>query len=92
MSTDNLDSFLTSADVAKILGLTPAAVRAAARDGRLRIAGNAGSRIRLFRREDVERFGRMRARQHRHNDREHSGPPDVLRSKVRRRRSRTAPG
>lgn len=54
--------FLTPADAARILGLTPAGVRLAAHDGRLRVAATTPSGVRLFLREDVEAFSRARSR------------------------------
>jgi hypothetical protein len=49
---------LTTAEVARALEpeLTPAAVRAAARDGRLRPAVVTAGGLRLFARTEVERF------------------------------------
>jgi DNA-binding transcriptional MerR regulator len=53
---------LTPSDVANILGLSAAGVRDAADDGRLRVAASTPKGMRLFTRDDVERFKRDRAR------------------------------
>lgn len=53
---------LTPSDVANILGLSAAGVRDAADDGRLRVAASTPKGMRLFSREDVERFRRDRAK------------------------------
>lgn len=62
MASMAMSELLTPADAAKILGLTPAGVRLAAKDGRLRVTATTPSGARLFLREDVERFKRDRAR------------------------------
>lgn len=54
--------FLTAADAARILDLTPSGVRLAANTGRLRVAAMTPGNVRLFSREDVERFKRARAK------------------------------
>jgi hypothetical protein len=54
--------FLLAADVARLAGITPAAVRAAAISGRLAVAATSERGVRLFRRSDVERFCRERER------------------------------
>jgi excisionase family DNA binding protein len=59
--THDADTYLTTGDVAKRLGLVPATVRLLARAGRLpHIATPSGTR--LYRVEDVERLARERAR------------------------------
>jgi DNA-binding transcriptional MerR regulator len=57
-----MGKFLLTADVARLVGLTPAAVREAADSGRLAVAETSEGGVRLFRREDVERFCRERAK------------------------------
>lgn len=52
MSSD----FLTKADVARILGVTPDRVRQLANTGRLKVAQRTPGGVRLFRAADVERF------------------------------------
>jgi len=55
-----LDSeFLLTADVARVLGVVPDAVRALARKGALPYTRTAGG-VKLFRREDVEALQRER--------------------------------
>lgn len=56
------EKFLTSADASRVLGLTPAAVRLIVNQGRLKVAAETESGIRLFRRADVERLARSRAK------------------------------
>lgn len=51
---------LSTADAARILDLTPNAVRAAAKTGRLKVAQETVGGIRLFRRSDVEAFAKAR--------------------------------
>lgn len=51
---------LLSADVAGLLGITPAAVRQAAVAGRLRVAAITPKGVRLFRPADVEDYRRLR--------------------------------
>jgi hypothetical protein len=48
--------FLTPADAARISGVTPAAIRQAARSGRLPVSAKTAGGIHLFVRKDVERF------------------------------------
>jgi hypothetical protein len=48
-----MTQFLTSADVAKIIDRTPAAVRLAAIKGYLRVASTTGRGVRLFVLDDV---------------------------------------
>ncbi len=52
--------FLTAADVSRVLGCTPAAVRLMHRTGRLTAAEETAGGIRLFHRDDVEAFARNR--------------------------------
>lgn len=52
--------YLTAADAAKLLALTPAGIRLAALSGRLRVAARTVGGVRLFTREDVETFARRR--------------------------------
>ena len=55
--------YLTPGDAAPLLGLTPAGVRFAADQGRLKVAAmTAGGKLRLFLRADVERFAKARAK------------------------------
>lgn len=53
---------LSTADAARILDLTPNAVRAAAKTGRLRVAQETVGGIRLYRLSDVEEFKQRRER------------------------------
>jgi excisionase family DNA binding protein len=48
--------FMTPGDAAQVLGLSSAGVRLAADDGRLKIAAMTVGGVRLFLREEVERF------------------------------------
>jgi DNA-binding transcriptional MerR regulator len=57
-----MDSYLTAADAAKVLGVTPATVRLMNRRGRLRTAASSASGIRFFAREEVEALAAQRAR------------------------------
>ncbi len=52
--------YLTPADAAKILNLSPAGVRLAADKGHLRVAAHTSNGGRLFLREDVEHLKRSR--------------------------------
>lgn len=54
------DELLTTADAARLLGITPATVRVHADHGRLPVAVRTQGQMRLFRREDVENFRRAR--------------------------------
>lgn len=56
-----MDSLLTPADAARILGVVPATVRTMAISGKLPPTVTTESGIRLFRRSDVERFAAERA-------------------------------
>jgi DNA-binding transcriptional MerR regulator len=53
--------FFTPADVGRLLGLSPAAVRAAADRGLIRVAANTIAGGRLFSPDDVDAFRRRRA-------------------------------
>ena len=55
-----MSQFLSTADAARILGVTPAAIRAMERAGRLPAAGRTRSGIRLFRHSDVQRAAKRR--------------------------------
>lgn len=57
-----MDTYLSVADAARLLGVVPATVRQMERDGRLPAQRTAGG-MRLFRREDVERVVAERASQ-----------------------------
>ena len=52
--------FLTAADAARVLGVTPATVRQMERRGKLKAAERTEGGIRLFRRIDVERMAKRR--------------------------------
>jgi len=74
-------SYLTSADAARMLNLTPAAVRMAAVQKRLRVTAVTAGGVRLFTRDDVEAFARERAaRRGSHERRARPGPRGVHRS------------
>jgi DNA-binding transcriptional MerR regulator len=51
---------MTTSEVAREVGLTPAAIRTAARQGRLRVAQTTESGVRLFDRKDAKRFAASR--------------------------------
>ena len=51
-----MSEFMLAAEVARLVGLTPAAVRAAAKSGRLAVAETTDSGVRLFRKDDVEAY------------------------------------
>lgn len=55
-----MSEFLLSADVARLVGITPASVRHLASLGRLPVAAVTESGVRLFRKADVERLRRER--------------------------------
>ena len=55
-----MEKFLLAADAARLLGITPAAVREAARWRRLPVAAVTPSGVRLFAVEDVEAYGQRR--------------------------------
>lgn len=54
--------FLTSADASRVLDVTPATVRLMAKAGRLAVASVTPGGIRLFKRSEVERLRRERAK------------------------------
>jgi hypothetical protein len=54
--------FLAAADAARLLNLTPGAVRLIAQRGELRVAAWTEGGISLYRRRDVERLAAKRAR------------------------------
>jgi excisionase family DNA binding protein len=56
-----VELYLSVADAAKMLGVTPATVRLMIRSGKLTISAKTVGGIQLFRREDVERLARVRA-------------------------------
>ena len=56
-----MQPYLTGADVARRIGLTPAAVRQMESRGELKAAMRTEGGIRLFRRVDVERLAKRRA-------------------------------
>ncbi len=61
-----MPTYLTSADAARTLGVTPAAVRQMERRGDLKVAARTEGGIRLFRRLDVDRLTARRAKRGRH--------------------------
>ena len=62
-------TYLSTADAARLLGVTPATIRLMARQGRLRCADRTPGGIRLFRHRDVVQLARKRARHGRTHDR-----------------------
>ncbi len=58
-----MEHYLTPADVARRLGVTPAAVRAMEQRGTLRAVGRTERGGRLFSAADVTRLARKRCRQ-----------------------------
>ncbi len=56
-----MERLLSTADAARILGVTPATVRLMERQGRLPSAGRTQGGIRLFRRAEVRRVATLRA-------------------------------
>lgn len=58
-----MTDYLTTAGAAQLLAVTPARVRQLARQGVLAPAARTESGIRLFRRQEVERLARRRAKQ-----------------------------
>ena len=56
-----MTELLQSSDVAKLLGLTPEGVRAAARQGRIRPVARTAGGVRLFSLESVNDFKRERS-------------------------------
>jgi DNA-binding transcriptional MerR regulator len=57
------EAYLSTADAARLLGVTPAAVRGTARRGALPVATTTESGIRLFHRAEVAALARKRAMQ-----------------------------
>ena len=57
-----MNPLLTAADAARVLGCTPAAVRQMETKGKLKAVTRTEGGIRLFRRLDVERLARIRAK------------------------------
>jgi predicted site-specific integrase-resolvase len=55
-----MSDLLSSADVAAVAGVTPAAIRAAIKAGRIKVAMTTAGGIRLIRRSEAERFARDR--------------------------------
>jgi DNA-binding transcriptional MerR regulator len=60
-----MTTYLTSADAARVLDLSPSAVRLMARLGTLRVSARTEGGISLFRRKDVERLATRRTLLHR---------------------------
>ena len=60
-----MTEMLLSADVARELGLTPAAIRVAANKGQIETAARTAGGVRLFSREAVEEFRERRERRER---------------------------
>ena len=56
-----MTAYLSTADAARLLGVTPATVRAMERQGRLRASGRTQGGIRLFRHAEVQRVATRRA-------------------------------
>lgn len=55
--------YLTAADASRLLGVTAATVRLMERRGDLKVAARTEGGIRLFRRLDVERLAKRRAKE-----------------------------
>jgi excisionase family DNA binding protein len=55
-----VDLYLSVADAARILGITPQTVRLMIRTGKLQVTARTVGGIQLFRREEVERLARER--------------------------------
>jgi len=60
-----MDLYLSVADAARILGITPQTVRLMIRTGKLAIAARTVGGIQLFRQEEVERLALEREQQRR---------------------------
>jgi excisionase family DNA binding protein len=56
-----MESYLSVADAARILGVTPQTVRLMIRTGKLAVTAKTVGGIQLFRREEVERLAMVRA-------------------------------
>lgn len=54
------EQFLTAADVAKVVGISPAGIRQAARSGRLPVVATTAGGVRLFVMSDVHAFNERR--------------------------------
>ena len=65
--------FLSAADAARVLGLTPAAIRAMVRREALPVAAMTEGGIHLFRRAAVERLARQRAKRKQQAERADDG-------------------
>ena len=61
-------TFMTPADAARILAVTPSAVRLMTGRGELRIAATTESGIRLFEKSDVKALAKKRAEQAERDD------------------------
>jgi excisionase family DNA binding protein len=59
----HVPTFLTPADAARVLGVTPATIRLMVQRGDLRVAAMTESGIRLFERAEVERLASLRSAQ-----------------------------
>ena len=57
----SIQQFLSAADAARVLEVTPAAIRSMARRGALPVSAMTEGGIHLFRRKDVEALARRRA-------------------------------
>ncbi len=60
-----MEKYLSTADAARVLDVTPATVRQMERRGKLVAASRTLSGIRLFRRADVERLAKTRVKRRR---------------------------
>lgn len=69
-----MSQLLTPSDAARLLGVTPAAVREMARRGALPVASTTLSGNRLFSKRDVERAARRRATARRGHGPQPRGP------------------
>ncbi len=69
--------FLSAADAARVLGVTPAAIRAMARRGALPVSAMTEGGIHLFRRADVEALARRRAKRQQARERRGEGCRDA---------------
>lgn len=65
--------YLTSADVARLVGVVPDTVRGWARCGRLQPVMTTPGGVRLFRQEDAERLAEKRLVERPRSDRESGG-------------------
>lgn len=69
----NIQRFLSAADAARVLDLTPAAIRAMARRGALPVSAMTEGGMHLFRRGDVEALARRRAKHRQARERHSEG-------------------